>query len=138
MASDLTLFWILWSFTLLIISYTVFESLTKEQNVYGAPLLYGLMFSYFYVFQVFVVANFMGYLLEPWMLEIGQAITITCFSAFLIGWKIGIKINTKKIKTNDINLNFNYKKITKLGDSAAIKSIPNCDSATLRIWTNAS
>jgi hypothetical protein len=89
--SDLTFFWILWFLTLAATMYSVVRGYVHGRTVFGLPLIAGLMFGYFYVFQTFFVANDLSHLLRPWILELGQAVALICFLALLSGWYFGMK-----------------------------------------------
>lgn len=123
MADDLTVFWALWIATLLVIVYTAVHSYLTAKNIYGAPFLFSLMFGYFYVFQTYVVATNLDFLLEPWMFELGQALALICIMAFLHGWKLALKKGCNKIQLIDKEPTLNYAKMWGLGISTALVAI---------------
>lgn len=123
MANDLTLFWVFWIATLLVIVYAALRSYFSEKDIYGAPFLFSLMFGYFYVFQSYVVATNLDYLLEPWMFELGQAIALVSFLAFLLGWKLALKKRTNSVWLIHKASSLNYAKMWGLGLTAALAAI---------------
>lgn len=123
MANDLTVFWVLWMATLLVIVYTVVHSYMAEKNIYGAPFIFSLMFGYFYVFQTYVVATNLDYLLTPWMFELGQALALVCILAFLLGWKLALKKGGNRARLNDKEPSLNYARMWGLGVTAALVAI---------------
>ncbi|MDO8206374.1 MAG: hypothetical protein Q7T38_00975 [Gallionella sp.] len=123
MADDLTVFWMLWMATLLVIVRTVVHSYVTDKNIYGAPFLFSLMFGYFYVFQTYVVATNLDYLLKPWMFELGQALALVCFLAFLHGWKLALKKGGNRVRIIDKEPSLNYARMWGFGIFAALVAI---------------
>ena len=108
MADNLIFFWVLWAITLASVVYAIVGSYFKERNIYGVPLLLGLMFGHFYVFQIYVVATNLDYLLDPWMFEFGQAVSLVCFWALLLGWNWGLHRGVSSVSLNNEKHSLNY------------------------------
>lgn len=85
------LYWIFWGMTLLICVQQFIYNYRNSYYFLGLPIILIAGFSFFYVFQSYYVATQLSYLLEPWMLSLGQFVALMALISLLWGWYKGIE-----------------------------------------------